>query len=699
MAISKDLKQDEIDLREDPQKLFNRLSASITVPSSPLASTNALVFEAREQGLSQLEYTELLTLLARADLQPNVTNPNKRNSVDVIVKTLEATASTPYQKAMAVMLKGRAMARLDQKFDDAAGLFIQALTTDQESQSLESQILRLNLHEQLGGMYLMINQDVTALIHLQKYRDLAYQLRNDYLIASSEAELGKYYTKKAEHTKALQHYSEALRLSDKDEHPFQHAFLQMQLARVYRELGQIADALAHAHDAADAYGKLGVDGYLSTTLTVIAVIHAQNNEWNKAIDYYLNAQQLDRRSGNFTALARNFHNLGEAYGMIGDNELALNYLKQANSMFIERKMKHYQVNNDQLLAQTHCKMQHWVECQRHADITITLATEQALDDVLIDAYKQKLLAANATGNKDAAISYQAQIISLLGKVQQIPQQAGSASALTEQKLKLDLHQKAAQLEESNEQLRHRTLLTAALVVLALVLSMSLVHARNGRGQARTRIKELEQQLPREPLTGHPGFTAFTGAIASPATKALGLLRLSSDNEADIALGHKRMAARVSSSVQAIQKLPGINAYVLRPGLLALTFDGPIKDAAAVLFNLRNQLGDTGGPLQFSYVNLPLLPNPELSIQAGVHLEVVQLALAGACSLKADQDVYVGFWALDFTPSAIFSHPVYLHLEKSIGRGLIRIETNADKDKIRWPAWEFDGTDENYANPV
>lgn len=689
LGLAKDPKFEEVELRESPQQLLNRVSASVTLPNAPLSNREQLSVFAREQGLSSQELIELLTLIARANLQPNVTNDNKRSELDTIVKSLENNAVEPYQKAMALMLKGRTMARLDQRFEDAANYFIQSLTVDQESQSLASQLLRLNLHEQLGTMYLLINQDVTALVHLQKFRDLAYQLRNDYLIASAEAELGKYYFKKQELTKALQHYSEALRLSDSEAHPMQRAFLQMQLARVYRDLGQSSDALAHAHDAAETYTRLEMDSYLSGTLTVIAMTHAGNEEWNKAIDYYLNAQQIDRRSGNFSALARNFHNLGEAYSKLGDYEIALNYLEQANQMFLERKMKHYQVHNEVLLAQIHCKLSHWADCLLHADKAMPLAQQQSLNDVSIEALQQKFIAAKALKDLDAAITHQTQIIQLLGQAKTTEASANTnTSALTEQKLKLDLHQKVQQLEATSDSLRERTILAAGAVLLALILATIVGHYRRTGMELKFRADALQTQLPKDPITGHSGYRALCDAMENRNTKALALLRLPSLCEADIHYGQHRMTQSSLSCLSSLEQLPGVQAYPLRPGLIALTLDAAIDAPDALLFNIRNQMPDIEGQLQFGFINLPLLPNPELSISHDVHLEVLQMAVAGIISLDANEDLYLGFKALDFTPSAVFSQPLYLHLEKSIGRGLVRLETNGDKENIRWPLWKM-----------
>ncbi|WP_372872298.1 tetratricopeptide repeat protein [Shewanella sp.] len=653
----------------------------------------------RGQGLSPQEFTELLIVIARANLQTNVSNKNKVADLDIILGTLENTATTPYQKAMFLMLKGRKIARLELRFEDAANFFIQSLTMDQESQTLESQLLRMNLHDQLGGMYLLINQDVTALVHLQKFRDSAYQLRNDYLIATAEAELGKYYIKKQELTKALQHYAEALRLSDGAAHPFQRAFLQMQLARVYRDLNQSSDALVHAHDAAEAFTHLGQDSYLSNTLTVIATTHASNKEWNKAIDYYLNAQQVDRRSENFSALARNFHNLGEAYSKIGENTQALSYLMQANQMFSERKMKHFLVENEALLAEVHCKTGSWSDCITHADKAQLLAEEQSLDDVYIRALQQKVLAAQAEGNFKAAMTHQNAIIELLGKSHAPISNDPDTSTLTEQKLKLDLHQKIQQLENASTSLRERTVLAAGTLLLAFILATVASHYRRSRLEIKTQFDTLKNLLPLDAVTGHKGIRALHQTLDKDDIKALALLRIPSLCEADIHLGQQRMVDMTLSSVTRLESLPGIAAFTLRPGLIALTLNAHIQEADALLFNIRENLRDINGCLQLSFINLPLLPNPELSIANNIHLEVLQMALAGIDSLSEQKDTYLGFRALDFTPSAVFSQPLYLHLEKSIGRGLVRIDTNADKENIVWPRWQISAESESVISDV
>lgn len=85
------------------------------------------------------------------------------------------------------------------------------------------------------------------------------------------------------------------------------------------------------------FKKMGNDTYLSSCMTVIAMVYGEQGDWNKAIDYYLNAQQLDAKRGNYIAQGLNFHNLGQAYSNINDNVNALKYLLMANQIFKENK--------------------------------------------------------------------------------------------------------------------------------------------------------------------------------------------------------------------------------------------------------------------------------------------------------------------------------------------------------------------------
>lgn len=61
-ALARDLKSEEVELRESPQQIFDRVNASLPLPPSVLETRAAFSAYAKEQGLSVEELAELLAL-------------------------------------------------------------------------------------------------------------------------------------------------------------------------------------------------------------------------------------------------------------------------------------------------------------------------------------------------------------------------------------------------------------------------------------------------------------------------------------------------------------------------------------------------------------------------------------------------------------------------------------------------------------
>lgn len=87
------------------------------------------------------------------------------------------------------------------------------------------------------------------------------------------------------------------------------------------------------------------------------------------------------------------------------------------------------------------------------------------------------------------------------------------------------------------------------------------------------------------------------------------------------------------------------------------------------------------------LNLPLLADPALKLSAQQHFATLQMMLSAAITLGNQKDYYVTLKPRKFAYSAIFEPPLYLNIEKSIIRGIIKIETNGLKNDIIWPRWK------------
>ncbi|MGL5048720.1 MAG: tetratricopeptide repeat protein [Shewanella sp.] len=689
---SRDLEADEVELRESPQQMYDALNKSI---SFPLTFQNRDQFEraAQEQSYSPAEFEQVLYLLTRLNMDPNVKTKLGIQDVKGLIEQLSTAAQSPYELAMVAMLNGRYLGRTEQKYQEAISLYNEALRRINDSYDIEALILKHNIHEHLGGLHLLIRQEVPALMHFYTYRDIAYKLENDYLIAAAEARLGFYYNVNQQLTKSLQHYTEAIRISNRSNYPLMKTNLQLQLSKVYRDLKQWDDALKNAHEAAAGYEKMGNDTYLSSCMTVIAMVYGEQGDWNKAIDYYLNAQQLDAKRGNYIAQGLNFHNLGQAYSKINDNVNALKYLLMANQIFKEKQSHHYQVYNELLIGEIAQTNQNWPLMMTHADIALALAVNLKLIAEQKSALTLIASAAQKLGESAKTIDAQARIIELGKKTAATDKNApASTSALAEQQLKLELNMLQGKFEQTAKEnsSTHTRLLICSLIagLLLLVIVFMLLNRRN----IVTKNAALSQLTLQDPFTHHLGYAALLAHLShhqsQESTTALAIIAFPAQLTTDLDYGQYFSDAVTTQMANHLTDALTASVYVIRQGVFAVRFTQRIEPTQA-LNQIRQKLDQQQitDHFQLGFAYLPLLAKSEIKMAAKLKFETVQMALACARSLDSNNDYYVALRTLDFVPLSLFANPLFLHLEKGIERGLIRLETNGNKEDIRWPCWE------------
>ncbi|NMH64636.1 tetratricopeptide repeat protein [Shewanella salipaludis] len=691
-GLSQDFESEEIQLRESPQVFYDKL---YRVVGFPVRFSNRAEFEqtAQELGYSPAALLHNLQQLARLNLESGVAGANKYDDAHSLITQLGAIAQTDYEHAMVAMLNGRYLGRTRQDYQQAITRYNRALALLENTQGIEVKLLKYTIQEHLGTLHLLLRQDIPALVHLNSHRDIAYQLRNNYLIAAAEATLGKYYGKHQQLNKSLQQYSEAFRLVSQGDFPALKAHLQLQLAKVYRDLKQWDEALENAHAAATGFEDLGNTAYLSSCMTVIAMTYGEQGLWNRAIDYYLNAQQIDAKRGNYTAQGLNFHNLGEAYSKIGDNDNALAYLLKANKIFHDKQSQHYLVYNELLIAEVGQNRREWPLMSEHADKALTLAETLKLQDEQIEALRLKATAAREVKDLPAAIAAMDAILELTEQRLSRPSLKTdyNPSLLTEQKLKLDLSAsqgKLVRLQASQNR-------TTSFLILSLLstLILGLVTAllwRKRQGLAQLNQSLIQTQL-KDAMTGHAGYPGLIQALEQRGGRepaVIALLCLPAAIDADLTLGQDASIQQQLLRVRGLSQALNAQTYILRPGLLAIYLSRDL-DSDSLCHKIRASLDqhEAGSHFSLGLIRLPLLANPDIKLSAALQFETLQLALAGAMSLGQEQDNWVSLNPLDFVPSTLFAAPLYLHLTKAIERGLIRVETNGHKEQILWPEWK------------
>ncbi|WP_110458511.1 tetratricopeptide repeat protein [Shewanella algidipiscicola] len=680
----------EVKLRETPSQLFQEMMQSLNFD---LSFNNDTEFRqiAHEHGFDAEELEEQLQWLARIYLESDLGENASISKASAIITSLETIADTPYDMSKLYMLKARKIGREKQDYQQAIALYTQALNQLDSSEDVRTVLLRHNIHHQLGDLYRITLHTAQAQFHLNQYRQLAYQLNNDYLSANAEAALGKFYTKNEQFNKALQHYTQAIRRSENINQPFLNAILSLRLARVYRELQSWDEALQYAHKAADGFKALNNNNYLSSCMTAIAIVYAEQGLWNQAIDYYLNAQQIDVKSGNLTAQALNFHNLGEAYFNNNEAQTALDFLIKANSLFLQKKSKHYLVYNDLLIAQVASSIEDWHMVNNYAAKAFVLAKEKSLLEQMVEALRYRTQAFIALGDTEKAHNALTQLLDLSDELNQQANEKpeSNENSLAEQKLVLQLSQlKTTSNIQQQQSAQFKTALVISLV-LAAILLLTCIYQWRSKQQISLRKGALKKRLTNEPVSEINGYRGLTESLSQADKLAMvGLISLTNKHNIDIQWGVDAYQQVMLKFMSQLDLQLECDSYLIRPGVLAITLKqsiAPMMLLGDIRRVLETQPKLNDAQLHLGILSLPLLQDPDIKLEPNIYFNVLQMMVAGAISLGHNKDYFVSIIPLSFAPVAIFSPPLYSHLEKGISRGLVKVECNDDKTLIRWPS--------------
>lgn len=694
-SATRDELQTEIQLREAAKTL--ELSLLKTLPTLPnFTSATEFNLFADNQRLSQDELKRDIQLLARLKMELYNKDKDRYVIAKKLTEQLALISSNAFDKSYLLMLEGRYAGRSQQDYATAISLYQQAVVLMEHSTGVTDLILRYTLQEHLGVMHMILREEEIALLHLKELSRLAAQLKNDYLTAHAESVLGKYFYKQNQLGKSLAHYTQATKYSQGGKNPSQNAHIELQLARIYRDLESWQEALNAANNAAEAFSQLGNENYVSSAMTVIAMIYANQGQWYKAIDYHLNAQHIESKLGNVIGLGLNLHNLGEAYFKIDDIRSSLENLKRANEIFTSRKSDHYLVYNNLLISEVAASDANWEMSLDYASKALEIAESKQLGTELKEALSRQTEAFEALSRYEEAFSSVKKLNSLNEAAQ--PEFKGDdeqKSIIAKQKLELNLNQVQNELHAKNEQFNNAKLISIFCVFALCVTLLLLVKLLRQKHSLSIETKTLQQTQLLEPFTQLPSYLAFKqdyidsfDSSVNKPIKTMALISLSDQLNGDLSQGFECNASMNKQQILAIKNHLNCHAYVIRPGLFLLSFNETIAPNE-LLTQLRSILSKHDGQtsLHMGILQLPLLADPAIKLTAAQHFGSLQMMLHAASTLGTDKDFFVTMKTLNFASAGIFSSPLYLNIEKSIVRGIIKIDTNGNKEAIIWPRWK------------
>ncbi|HEX5964903.1 MAG TPA: CHAT domain-containing protein [Pyrinomonadaceae bacterium] len=139
--------------------------------------------------------------------------------------------------------------------------------------------------------------------------------------------IGIAYLQLNEPRNALRYFEEALASAQKIEDQRLEAQIETFLGGTLDVLGEISKSNAHFERARVLAGRLGDKPTQGSALNNIGKLHSDAGDFQRALDYYLQALPLFDEIPARRAIALN--NIGVAYNSLGESERALDYLQQS----------------------------------------------------------------------------------------------------------------------------------------------------------------------------------------------------------------------------------------------------------------------------------------------------------------------------------------------------------------------------------
>ena len=364
-------------------------------------------------------------------------------------------------------------------------------------------------------------------------------------------------------------------------------------------------------------------------------------------------------------------------------------LKKADIIFSDKKAHHYLVYNDLLLAQTTLAINQYSPAKMFAINAFDNADQLNLLEEKKQALQLQITAYKHLNQYALALSALENWIQLDSTAQIHKKNNHHANAiLAQQKLQSTLTN-ANHRHNSDINLQNRyQFILAVMIIFMIFLSMAYLGLWRNRRHMAIKLTEQSQYLNTDPITNLPDYNAFISRLSKSNINqpcCIALCALSEQLNADFTLDLKNSRDLHQAQYTAISQALNTETFYIRPGVFAL-FIPDNTDATCFMHTFRDCLNNHQWQtsLHVGLLNLPLHADPAIKVELETHFGTAQMMLAGAMSLGPQQDTYVTMTTLDFAPASIFTPPLYPQLKRNIERGLIKIETNGDKNGIIWP---------------
>jgi class 3 adenylate cyclase len=187
-----------------------------------------------------------------------------------------------------------------------------------------------NMLNNLGAVYYNEGDNSKAIEYYLKSLRVAEGIKDTLRIATALMNIGAvYYSKQATHDMALEYYKRALPMSEILGDQDAIGTVTVNMGQIYLDNEQDKEALFYFEKALDAYKKTEM-GNVPYALLNIGRVYTYRQEFQKAIDYQIEAINLAEENGAILEIAQAFLALADTYDEMDDYESAIQTYKKAS---------------------------------------------------------------------------------------------------------------------------------------------------------------------------------------------------------------------------------------------------------------------------------------------------------------------------------------------------------------------------------
>jgi class 3 adenylate cyclase len=249
-------------------------------------------------------------------------------AIQYVTEARELAERLDYRTGIAYAYKGIGMAYYVQ------GNYIEALVNWKNSyevfESAGDRQGMANMLNNLGAVYYNEGDNSKAIEFYLESLKASEEIGDTLRITTALVNIGAvYYSKKATRDMALEYYKRALPLSELLGDQDAIGTVTVNMGQIYLDKEEDTAALFHFEKALDAYRKSEM-GNVPYALLNIGRVHAYRQNFQRAINYQLDAFNLAKENGALLEMAQSLLALADTYNEMDDYESAIRTYRQAS---------------------------------------------------------------------------------------------------------------------------------------------------------------------------------------------------------------------------------------------------------------------------------------------------------------------------------------------------------------------------------